>query len=353
MFVGANTFGHGTLRKYVIYFGTLFNNLWLTRYDASGTQIQNMKVPLNYGPREKFLARLDGNPDLNRQVATQLPRMSFEMTGMTYDPTRKLSSINKITAPSPDFPEGLRWQYQPVPYNIQFTLSIMTKNVEDGTYIVEQILPYFTPTWTATLNLNPDLNQKFDIPITMDSISHDDTYEGDFINRRAIIWTLTFTIKAYFFGPTHTNQHGIIKDMYINLRVPGSDISVDEANPNNSGISTTINIRPGMYANGYPTSQSVHLYEYALANTTGSFDVTEKIYVNANNYAYIATSNSTVLSARRIVGSLNIGNVLHGANSGARATISNVNIIPELSVPVSQIYASNNYGVIVNFIEDL
>jgi hypothetical protein len=353
MFVGSNTFSHGTLRKYVIYFGTLFNNLWLTRYDANGTQIQNMKVPLNYGPREKFLARLDGNPDLNRQIATQLPRMSFEMSGMAYDSTRKLPALNKMTGPSQEHPEGRRYQYQPVPYNIQFTLSIMTKNVEDGTFIVEQILPYFTPTWTATLNLNTELDQKYDIPITLDSITHDDTYEGDFINRRAIIWTLTFTMKAYFFGPTITALSGIIKNIDLNFISVPTATRIEIANSTNTDAIASVNIRPGMYANGQATSQSTHLYQYRLSNLSGNFNVLEKVYVNGNNYAYLATSNSTVVSARRIVGDIKVNDVITGANSRASATVSNVSIIPALSVPVANIYSTNNYGIIVNFIDDL
>ena len=243
------TFGHGTLRKYVIYFGTLFNNIWLKRFDNTGTLVQTMKVPLNYGPRDKFLARLDGNPELQRPIAIQLPRMTFEMTGLYYDPSRKLNAVNRTTSPAGA--DGLtKWQYQPVPYNIDFTLSIMVKNIEDGTYIVEQILPYFNPVWTATLNLNPDLNQKHDVPITLDNIVCEDTYEGDFVNRRAVIWTLSFTMKGYFFGPTNTDTGNIIKEIDVNLKVPGKGIDVEFANSTNTDYTMNIDIRPGQYANG-------------------------------------------------------------------------------------------------------
>lgn len=345
------TFGHGTLRKYVIYFGTLFNNIWVKRYDNRGDLIQNMKVPLNYGPREKFLARLEGNPGLNRQIAIQLPRMTFEMTNMYYDPTRKLPTFNRVTVTDPDNPRGVKYQYQPVPYNIEFTLSIMTKNVEDGTYIVEQILPFFNPTWTATLNLNTDLNQKHDIPITLDAVDQEDTYEGDFINRRAIIWTLKFTMKAYFFGPTYSTANGIIKDITINLTYPPANISVLEANPNNTDPSSTIHIVPGMFANGMATSASVHLYTYSLANTNGTFDLTEKVYVDADNYAYVCASNSTSFSTRNIHGQIANGDIVIGSDTGFTGTVVDTTISPPLSVSPDQIYANSDYGFIIDIID--
>ena len=251
----AQTFGHGTLRKYVIYFGTLFNNINVQRFDKDGNLIQTMKVPLNYGPREKFLARLEGAPgDGSRPIAIQLPRMSFEMTGIYYDPSRKLNALNRISAPNRNELGRTEWQYQPVPYNIDFTLSIMTKTIEDGTYIVEQILPYFNPMWTATLNINPEIDQKYDVPISLDNISNEDTYEGSFQERRAIIWTLTFTMKAYFFGPTRSSEGEIIRDIDINFRTPGQGINIGSADPSNTEAITTYNIRPGQDADGNPVS---------------------------------------------------------------------------------------------------
>lgn len=257
----AETFGHGTLRKYVIYFGTLFNNIWLQRFDNSGNIIQSMKVPLNYGPREKFLARLDGNPTLSRPIAISLPRMSFEMSGIFYDATRKLSTLNRLSVPNPDYPNNKYYQYQPVPYNISFELSIMVKNAEDGTFIVEQILPYFTPEWTATLNLNPDMGAKYDVPIVLDNITSEDTYEGNFETRRAIIWTLNFTMKGWLFGPTKgKNSAGeigkVIKDIDTNLWIPNQAVTAAQASNTNSELHVTTNIVPGLTANGQPTSNA-------------------------------------------------------------------------------------------------
>jgi hypothetical protein len=257
------TFGHGTLRKYVIYFGTLFNNIYLNRYNSAGTLVQNMKVPLNYGPRDKFLARLEGNPDLNRPVAIQLPRMSFEMTNLYYDATRKMQTLNKITAPNPADPNSKIYQYAPVPYNIEFQLSIMVKNAEDGTFIIEQILPYFTPEWTATLNINPDLGLKYDVPVTLDNITSEDSYGGDFTQRRALIWTLNFSMKGWLFGPTKTTGGKIIKDIDTNIMIPPNGVLLDNANADNTDPVVNINITPGQYANG----QAVDWYGDASANT--------------------------------------------------------------------------------------
>jgi hypothetical protein len=246
------TFGYGTLRRYVIFMGTLFNNIHINRYDADDTLVQNFKVPLSYGPREKFLARVDGNPDLDRAVAIQLPRMSFQMTGLYYDPQRTNQRLTKIPAVSSTDPNVKYYQYTPVPYNMEFTLSIMTKNAEDGTFIVEQILPFFTPDFTATLLLNPDLGHKSDIAVSLNSVSQEDTYEGDFINRRAIIWTLNFVMKGYLFGPTKTGA--IIKEIDIDFRLPGSNTTIESATPNNTPSSIDLVITPGLTANGHPVN---------------------------------------------------------------------------------------------------
>ena len=286
------TFGHGTLRKYVIYFGTIFNNLYLNRYDAAGNLVQNMKVPLNYGPREKFLARLDGNPNLDRPIAIQLPRMSFELTNAYYDATRKGQTLNKLTAPHPTDPNAKIYQYAPVPYNFEFQLSIMVKNAEDGTFIIEQILPFFTPEWTATLNLNPDMNLKYDIPIQLDNISHEDSYEGDFVQRRAIIWTLNFTMKGWLFGPTkglNGNSGKIIKDINLAITIPPRNITAQDATPVNSDPATEIEVTPGQYANG----QAANWYGDALANTRPTVVAANTVSANSS-YGFIVDFSENI-----------------------------------------------------------
>jgi hypothetical protein len=244
---------HGTLRKYVIYFGTLFNEVILTRDDAQGNQVAYMKVPLNYGPKEKYLARLDGNPTLERPIAITLPRMAFEMMDIRYAADRKLTTTGKLRTTGTT-PDSAKYQYNPVPYDMIFNLYIMVKNAEDGTRIVEQILPFFAPEWTATLNINPDLGVKYDVPVVLNSVKSEDTYEGSFETRRALIWTLQFTMRGYLFGPTKESK--IIKQSEINLIVPNGQ-TIAEGIANTSLLNTVeITAIPGLTANGNPTSNA-------------------------------------------------------------------------------------------------
>jgi hypothetical protein len=245
------TFSHGTLRKYVVLFGTIFNNIIIERDNTAGVVQQTMKVPLSYGPKEKFLARLEGDPTLENQAAIVLPRMSFEMTGFSYAATRKTNTLNKVYSQTSADKSSANYQYAPVPYDITFTMSIMVKNAEDGTRIIEQILPYFTPAWTASVELIPEMNGVYDIPLVIDSIGQDDSYQGPFDQRRAIIWTLTFTMKAYLFGPTKTSK--IIKYSEINFKIPRSGDPIA-----NTALANTITIEvtPGLTAGGLPTSNA-------------------------------------------------------------------------------------------------
>lgn len=350
------TFGHGTLRKYVIFFGTLFNNLWIKRYNGA-TLVQTFKVPLNYGPRDKFLARLEGDPNLNRPIALQLPRMSFEMVGLYYDSTRKFSTINRIQSANTTNPNSANYQYSPVPYNIEFELSIMVKNAEDGTYIVEQILPYFTPEWTATLNINPDLQLKYDVPLILESINQQDTYEGNFAQRRAIIWTLRFTMKGYLFGPTKSSGSGskLIKEVDVNFIVPPIGMSVTDATPNTTNDIVTIDIQPGMFSNGDPTSTVNGLYTYSLNSPTGIFTLGEKVISQSNtkNYAYVAFSNSTSFQARNIEGALANSVTVVGVISGYQATISGIQRTPSNSVSSNTILSTDTYGFLIDFQDNI
>lgn len=338
-------FGHNTLRKYVIYFGTLFNNIWLNRYDSTGALIQSSKVPLNYGPRDKFLARLEGNPDLNRQIAIQLPRMTFEMTGLYYDATRKLPTLNRISGQSQANPLARASQYAPVPYNIDFTLSILVKNVMDGTYIVEQILPYFAPMWQATLNLNPDLNGKYDVPITLDNVTQEDTYEGAFTERRAIIWTLNFTMKGWLFGPTSSTTSGIIRNIDINF-IPGQF--------GESGPVSNLNITPGQNANGDPISTPPVLHTYGITPTLTPFYVTEQVVStsNTNNFAYVQTSNTSVITAYDVGGNLSVGSTIKGLVTGLTANIVSVAVNPGPTIPANNVVANSDWGFIIDLHEN-
>ena len=262
------TFSHDVLRKYIILFGTLFNNIYINRHDNTGETIQTLKVPLSYGPKEKYLARLEGNPDLLNKVAITVPRISFEMVSLEYDPDRKLNTLNRKV-------KNNRYQYQPVPYNMQFQMSILVKNAEDGTKIVEQILPYFTPEWTASIHLIPTMeDDPWDVPIILDSISTEDTYEGDFQTRRAIIWTLNFTMKGYVFGPSKRigsgdgTDGGIIKYVDVNIR-PTANVAA--ANTTNTAAIEIVSVYPGLTANGEPTSNAAASIDWSLINADDNY----------------------------------------------------------------------------------
>ena len=200
-----NTFYHETIRKCVIGFGTLFNDIHITRTDSSGNVVQSMKVPLAFGPKQKFLVRLREDPSISKTVAITLPRIGFQIGAISYDATRKLNKVQKVKKAG-SAGNKVDTQYMPVPYNIDFEMFVMSKNSDDGLQIVEQILPYFQPEYTITINDVVQMNNKRDVPIVLTNISYEDNYEGDFAERRAIIYTLNFTAKAYLYGPVISGQ---------------------------------------------------------------------------------------------------------------------------------------------------
>jgi hypothetical protein len=206
------------LRKTIIAFGSLFNEIKIAKVDESNNTKSITKVPLAYGPMQKFLARLEQSPDLNKPVQLTLPRMSFEMTGISYDPGRKVTTAQSFLAQSKSDGKDIRKLYMPVPYNVTFELSIYTKINDDMLQIIEQILPYFQPQYSVTVDLVDQIGETRDIPVILDNISMSDEYEGDFTKRRALIYTLSFTAKTYIFGPTSTSaSQDIIKKVSIGL----------------------------------------------------------------------------------------------------------------------------------------
>jgi len=194
-------FYHEILRKTIISFGTLFNNINIQKKDASDTDFSVMKIPLSYGPTQKFLARLEQSGDLNKSTAMSLPRMSFEFTGLTYDASRKVTSTQKIAVKDPNTNKKVNKVFTPVPYNMQFELSIMSKLNDDALQIVEQILPFFQPAFNLSVELIDQIKEKRDIPIILENITMQDDYEGDYSTRRVLLYTLRFTAKTYLFGP--------------------------------------------------------------------------------------------------------------------------------------------------------
>jgi hypothetical protein len=293
--IGGTPFYNSLFKKYVAIFGTLFNNLYIDRTDDAGNLIQELKVPIAYGPREKFLARLQDNPTGSAQVSITLPRMAFEIDRIQYAPSRKLQTMNKIASKKNINGHNVyKKVFTSVPYDIGFKLQILTKTMEDGLKIIEQILPYFTPEWTVQAHLlGEDFDMVTDVPTVLDSVSIDDQYEDNFLTRRVLTFVLNFTMKTYFYGPITESK--IIKftdtRMYADLTA-------------NSGyIETTI--RPGLTSNGMPTSNLalsvdisqidenthygfiINTTQYYSGNANTTYNVTSNTYFNVNTGEFV------------------------------------------------------------------
>jgi len=210
----SNYFYHEILRKTIVAFGTLFNNIQIKHKDNAGDDFSIITVPIAYGPVQKFLARIEQVPDLKKRVAITLPRMSFEMTGISYDSSRKSSTMQTFKALDQANNE-LTKVFMPVPYNVNFRLSIMSKLNEDALQVVEQILPYFQPHFNLTVDLVSSIGEKRDIPMILERIAMDDQYEGDFTTRRVLVYTLDFVAKTYLFGPVGTPNDALIKQVQV------------------------------------------------------------------------------------------------------------------------------------------
>ena len=271
------TWNHDSLRKYIIVFGTVFNDIYINRLSNTGEVLQTLKVPLTYGPKDKILSRLEQSPRLDNQVGIILPRISFEMTTLEYDPTRKLNTLNKLTKQSTTAgtDDEVKYQYQPVPYDMQFEMNILVKNAEDGTRIVEQIVPYFTPDFTVSVNVVPEVDSARDIPIILNSISSQDQYEGSFEQRRALIWTLNFTLKGYLYGPTKKSK--LIKYAETTFRLP-EDVAT--GNTDNTANTIVVASRPGLTANGEPTTNTALSISYEDIISTDDYAIINTITEN-------------------------------------------------------------------------
>jgi hypothetical protein len=216
-------FYHQVFRKTVISFGTLFNNIKIKRESSDGVAEEIIEVPLAYGPTQKFLARIEQQANLNKPVQMSLPRMSFEFTGISYDTGRKLAGTQHFTTTLKSDKTNIKKVYFPVPYNMDFELSIMTLLNDDALQIVEQILPYFQPNYTLTIDLVDTIGEKRDVPITLESVNFEDNYEGDFTTRRVLLYTLKFTAKTYLFGPVKDSSKDVIRSVSVGLS--GGDTS--------------------------------------------------------------------------------------------------------------------------------
>jgi hypothetical protein len=244
-----NVYYHGIIRKCIVGFGTLFSDIYIDRKQGdsvTGTTVQRLQIPLAYAPKEKWIVRLDEDPSLENHVYTTLPRMSFEIIGYNYDPQRKVNRMNQLKCG--DGTGTVSTMYTPVPYNLDLSLYILTKTQEDGLQIIEQILPTFTPEYTLTLNVVPDMNVKIDVPIVLNSVSVQDDYDGDFQNRRFVTHTLNFQMKMNLFGPVNTGS--VITEVNANI-----GDNEDFSNPNRiytaEGDLTTATVNTESWLDGF------------------------------------------------------------------------------------------------------
>jgi len=287
-------FYNETFKRAVSIFGTLFNNISIKKTKSDGTVLAENKVPISYGPKQKFLQRLADEPDFNNRTAISLPRITFEMSGLEYDPLRqqnKLIRETKDTLESSDV--GKRgFQYNPAPYNINFTLSILAKNVVDALQITEQILPYFQPEYTVAMKMVDSMSEVRDVPIVLTSVAMEDTYEGSFEERRVIEYTLEFQMKLYFFGPVYTGEiiKNVIERQYISSTTAGSQTQ---------GFTSTEITNSGLV-------KEVKHYEPAFQETTST-----------------AVSNSTTVAfATAINSKISVNDEIFGTNLTTNPTVS-------------------------------
>ena len=283
------------LRRTIIAFGTLFNNINIQSTDNADNVVNSLRVPLAYGPTQKFLARIEQSPDLNKTFQITLPRMSFEFTGLTYDPTRKVSTTQQFTVKDPDDGSQVKKTYMPVPYNMQFELSIMTKLNDDALQIVEQILPYFQPQYNLTVELVEAIQEKKDIPVILENITMQDDYEGDYSTRRVLLYTLRFTAKTYLYGPSTSATSDIIKKATVNY------MAGDSTGRNRD---VTYSVEPRAIKNY--TGDATTTLAVDITKTKTVFDVADASGLTANTYIdlngeelYIKSITGNQLNVRR------------------------------------------------------
>jgi hypothetical protein len=334
-------FYHNQFRKYISYFGTLFNDIRIRREDGNGTAIQTLNVPITYGPKHKFIARIEGDPDLLKSTAIQLPMMSYEITSVNYNADRRLIKFNSASKKDPQT-SLMYTQYTPAPYDLYFQLTIYTKNADDMFQIIEQILPEFSPAYTATLNIIDNVDYAIDVPVMLQSVVTEDSYEGAYEDRRYIQSTLTFTMQCQVFGATR--RSGLIKKAIINLN---TNIDADK-----TYLYVTTDI--GKFQR----------YEYLLQEHSNG----------AISTGVIFAANSTVIGVTDTKGTFNTSDPIVGETSQAKGRITDINVkthVAEritvqpamtangtpttntaISVDLSEIDITDNFGISVN-IEEL
>lgn len=300
-------FYHQLTRKSVILFGRLFDDISIVRKnDQTGKETNRFLVPIVYAPKEKMVTRLFADPDLQKQLATILPRMSFEITGITYDSTRKQNSL--LRASKSNTTTHVTSSYMGVPYDINFSLNIYARNIDDGTHIVEQILPFFNPDFTITSNMIPELGMLKDIPVILESVTNNIEYEGDYDSVRYVYWTLNFTMKTYYYGPISYPK--IIRTVYANIYNDPSLMSgyitrmyLNQANGTFKASDLVYQGKTYETANAYGIvlNYSTESGKLTLGATQGQFVVNNTIRaVSSNGVGRIESFDATALKLAQI-----------------------------------------------------
>ena len=303
--MAANVFYNRIIRKLVVGFGNLFDNITLVRYNADNSEAERFLVPIAYAAKELYVQRLEGDYNLDKKVQMTLPRMSFEMTGLSYDNSRKLNTnIKQFSKTS----EGVAAQYNPVPYNFDFSLYIYVRNIEDGTQIIEHILPYFTPDYTIKINLVPEMGIVKEIPVVLNNTTHETTYEGPRdSDPRMIVWTLNFTVKGFVFGPT--TLVGLIHTSITNIY---NDITSDDT------------VVFNMHTTGVGEYQSGEIVYQGFSVNTAT--ATAKVVLFKNNTLHLSNISGNFVSNQPIIGLNTNSNYMFNSYQVPAQKLAEINI---------------------------
>jgi T4-like virus Myoviridae tail sheath stabiliser len=310
--LGNAQFYHRTIRKMVVVFGTLFNDLEIVRYTQAGVPKEKWKVPLTYSPKERFITSITSDPDLIKSINTIVPRMSFNLDSLEYDVNRKQVSTLRNFAQNDD--TSINTQFVPVPYNYQFSLSIYVRNTEDGTQILEQILPFFTPDFNVTVDFIPEMDQKYNVPIILDSVASTVEYEGGVSDgtTRLILWDLTFTAKGYIWPPVKSGKY---------IKSANTNTMIDLTNKNLQKVYVDYANGNGVFAQG----------ETLRANSSDLFGTVD----------YFSNTTSGVLVVSGANRTIQVGEKLTGDFTGASYNVAVTDIN---SLNVVQIQTTTNPG---------
>ena len=336
-----NYYYHTLLKKYVIYFGSLFNDIVIERRDNDESLIQSITVPIAYGPKQKFIARMEEDLKAERSIAITLPRISFEITAINYDAGRKLNNQQKIVIQNPINSNEYNYVHTLIPYNITFSLSVYSKNIEDNLQVVEQILPYFAPEWTSSIILIPDLDLAMDIPVVLQNVVMSDRYEGSMETPRYIVNTMQFVMKGWLCGPIR--NIGIIKRTTVNISKLGGTF-VD--------LYVTSNTNPAFL-------QGDRIYQTNGKRITarGVVEYSTESYVQVGDVSGNFNSTNTIISSTSLRRA-DVTNVIVNTAIDSTITITPglfANGSPtsnsELSIPIEYIKSTDDYGISIDISE--